>query len=97
MGGAVPRINAQHKPPWLALFFSCLPFKGKIARALSALASGAPPAVVTEGHNPEETEKRSRLQSRLTLTGDGSMQRACMRAAPVTGAVTARSPASLGG
>lgn len=32
--------------------------KGKIARALSMIASGTAPAVVTEGASPEETEKR---------------------------------------
>ena len=32
--------------------------KGKLARTLSALATGGLPAIVTEGHSDEETEKR---------------------------------------
>jgi hypothetical protein len=32
--------------------------KGKLARALSVLATGGLPAIVTEGHSDEETEKR---------------------------------------
>ncbi len=32
--------------------------KGKMARALASIATGRPPAVVTEGHSDEETEKR---------------------------------------
>jgi hypothetical protein len=32
--------------------------KGKLARILSAINAGTLPAIVTEGHSPEETEKR---------------------------------------